>query len=58
MKYFGLKEPAYSEITHDFWYVQAPTVSGIHKISTEKILPGSTATHQYSCCKWIQWQLG
>ena len=20
MKYFGLKEPAYSEITHDFWY--------------------------------------
>ena len=20
MKYFGLKEPDYSEITHDFWY--------------------------------------
>ena len=20
MKYFGLKEPAYSEITYDFWY--------------------------------------
>ena len=58
MKYYGLEEPDYQEVTHNF-LVQATSMLGVNQIYAKETLQESeTICRKYcSSCQWFWWQL-